>query len=366
MYKYSVRQSKNPKKRVEWSINFIHALRHYSNRGDAVCAITDLIISNHWCTDYYDCMLNIVHKLHSTIDAARRETLSISEFTKMLKKLFPFLEDIEIERLMDAARRDTMFLMTTGIQMENVKEDIMKNNKEKTLGATNNKTKELYVQHMFAMGHRSFHGASFGIYSTKTAKILDVQCIQHWPESHSITARRQEKEKQDAERQLKKEMLEQKQYQEDRQEETKEVVQQHKPSPKKDTSSKMNPQHATRHHTHHEKPLGFVALFCHHYLHHVKKFHTRLAEECEKFNFTGSGKILAHFVPVAIDIAANGQLNVVAIETLVRNVQLTHVSDGENEEEGHSLSHHTIHSPVVDIKSFVLKCQHCLALPFVP
>ena len=360
MYKYSLRQSKNPKKRVEWSINFIHALRHYSNRGDAVCAITDLIISNHWCTEYYDCMLNIVHKLHSTIDAARRETLSISEFTKMLKKLFPFLEDIEIERLMDAARRDTMFLMTTGIQMENVKEI-------KTLGATNNKTKELYVQHMFAMGHRSFQGASFGIYSTKTAKILDVQCIQHWPESHSITARRQEKEKQDAEIQLKKEMLEQKQNQEDRQEETKEeVVQQHKPSPKKDTSSKMNPQHATRHHTHHEKPLGFVALFCHHYLHHVKKFHTRLAEECEKFNFTGSGKILAHFVPVAIDIAANGQLNVVAIETLVRNVQLTHVSNGENEEEGHSLSHHTIHSPVVDIKSFVLKCQHCLALPFVP
>jgi len=40
----------------------------------------------------------------------------------------------------------------------------------------------------------------------------------------------------------------------------------------------------------------FVRVKGHYYLHHVKHFHHTLRKELEIYNFSGSGKVLAHFV----------------------------------------------------------------------
>ena len=130
-------------------------------------------------------------------------------------------------------------------------------------------------------------------------------------------------------------------------------------------SEKEKKEHPAKHHTHHERSFGFVACLCHHYLHKVKLFHWKMIKELKVYDFSGSGKVLSHYVPLAIAAATNGQLDASAIDQLVSTIKSTNIpSDAEEgrpeEKEAHDPSH------LIDIKSFVLQCQHCLALPFVP
>jgi len=357
MFKYAIRQAATKKKRLEWSINFVHALRHYSNLGDSVCGVTDLILHLHWCNDYYVYMEKMMTQLHSALDVEKRETLPISVFEELLRRIFPYYDDLSIERLLDAARRDTMFMELSGIIPEKAEDG------------------DLFVQHMFALGHRGVNGSSFGIFGTKMSETLDERCVEKWPTLHSWIVRTgetqhstQQKTEQKQEKIAAANKEQEQKYEKrdgEEEEDNEEHQHQHKRQrahsthSKEDAEKAQQKQHHTRHHTHHKSAFGFIACLCHHYLHQVKNFHRKLHEELKVFDFTGSGKILAHFVPVAINTAACGQLNAHAIEILVKNVKGTKLDPQQKQ-------HEREHSPIVDINSFVLQCQLCLALPFVP
>jgi hypothetical protein len=100
-------------------------------------------------------------------------------------------------------------------------------------------------------------------------------------------------------------------------------------------------------------------------LHKVKLFHWKMTQELKVFDFSGSGQVLSHYVPLAITTATNGQLDAAHVEQLVSTIKSTNVpSDAEDGQEAQR--HLAKHAPTVDIKLFVLQCQHCLALPFPP
>jgi hypothetical protein len=68
-------------------------------------------------------------------------------------------------------------------------------------------------------------------------------------------------------------------------------------------------------------------------------------------------------VPAAIGAASKGILNAAAIEALITKVQSTHVRI-PSDLVSVSQRRRGLHAPMVDIKHFVLQCQHCLVLPF--
>ena len=466
----------NKKRRVQWCINFVHAVRYYAKRGDAVCSVTDLIVNSHWCNDYYLYMITMVNNLHTAFERElggyMKESMSVSSFERILRKQFLYYNDIEICRMLDAARRDSMFVKKVdGLLSDRVTEKKAEKKAERD--------GDLFVHSIFAIGHRPFHEASFGVYDQKTADLLDVMCItsSHWPEhggggreggrdgdggggvaeqkkneeeeerqeeekkrqekkmstsdsrtsregseKDGVTAKKGssrnsrkkqqellkvgkrgvakklskklsndvEKKKEDA-RKKKKEGKEGKECKEEAEKEKEEAKQMkiERQSKKLQSenlqsenlqsenlqsenlqsenlqSEKEKKEHTAKHHTHHERSFGFVACLCHHYLHKVKLFHWKMIKELKVYDFSGSGKVLSHYVPLAIAAATNGQLDASAIDQLVSTIKSTNIpSDAEEgqpeEEEAHDPSH------LIDIKSFVLQCQHCLALPFAP
>ena len=285
-------------------------------------------------------------------------SLPIAIFVQTIRQQCTFLTDHEIGRLLDAARRDSILVDQVLHSSKCRKSTKKSSSKSKSTTPTLNKAthteteteqqQELYVQHMLALGHRGdFPGASFGIYTEKVAKKLDAKCVRKWPNLHGLDFGRRSNSNNN--------------------------------SPPMQMNRKKGGQHAlsnnvgradektsadttAKRHDHHlERKFGFVASLCHHYLHHVKTFHERIEQELEIYNFTGSGQVLAHFVPAAIDAAARGQLNAAEIETLITKVRSTRIPT--DAEAGLAHRHRGLNS-MVDIHSFVLQCQRCLVLPF--
>mgnify|MGYP006077840553 CR=1 FL=1 len=181
------------KKRMTWSINFMHALRHYSVSGDAVCAISDLILNLHWCSDYYLYMMKLIEQMHVAIDnacgikdqerkqrqqdawikirdeeCAEDTTLSVMAFENIVHQVCPFLNENEVGRLVDAARRDSILI------------------EHAVLGKGKEVGNELLVHHLLALGHRGdIPGASYGAYTPALSKSLDQQCRERWP-NHGV------------------------------------------------------------------------------------------------------------------------------------------------------------------------------------
>ena len=139
----------------------MHALRHYSVSGDAVCAISDLILNLHWCSDYYLYMMKLIEQMHVAIDnacgikdqerkqrqqdawikirdeeCAEDTTLSVMAFENIVHQVCPFLNENEVGRLVDAARRDSILI------------------EHAVLGKGKEVGNELLVHHLLALGHR--------------------------------------------------------------------------------------------------------------------------------------------------------------------------------------------------------------------
>ncbi len=386
-----------------WATGFCWALRHWSLHGDAVCHALDLVVHQHWHEAYFVKIDELHRPLLQAFERLQQDaglddggntlTLPPEEFERILRRCFPLKTDNQIGYLLDAARRDTVFLRERGFDD----------------GLPGSDPTRLLTMHLFALGHRELdaaaedqavldaevaqeetthevahhvHGddeekleeqsrrfsSSYGIYGDALGVRLNEQCKIIWPGTHQHTHHHSHPDHTPDEHHRHHKHHHQHKHQKHHPQHEKHEggARGADADGKDEVEGTRKPAEAASSHGHleehklHLRDLGFLAVLQHQFLCDVKHFHSNLKKVLGQYAFTGSGRVLAHYVIPAI-CAAQPHLNMAQadafFEQIRRKIKAFYVATKGGLESA-------AEKDMIDVQLFVRMCrQSCLCIP---
>jgi len=338
---------------ASWSASFVWALRHWSNAGDADAHVFDLVLHGHWHKNMIAFQKRVCEDelMNEMMRSEHKSYMSEDHVMAVLQRQFPFKTKLALHHLMDAARRDTMFLrerhvvevgasatdifttnmfalghrefedLNTEVEKKTKKEEVQEEaatgkGKAKTLTTTASKKKKKQKDPKAgpeAELNAEVELSSFGIYSEEEGAHLDAIAKTIWPhhglykdtpepttktDNHkkgptcTQTSAKHKGEKEDS------------------------------PTKKSKLDKASNHLHShLQKHTYHLRALGFTSVLKHQFLSEAKQFHSNLELNLKAYDWMRSGRILTHHALAAIkESVPGGEMTNVAAQQFLDNI----------------------------------------------